>query len=88
VWCEESTNHDSLISPTFMMDGTKRWMHDDCALRQVLGGIGHLVAHEYWCVQHGDPDAGLTYRQSALLVYQWTQIVGVDSVTPGGSISS
>lgn len=43
-------------------------MHRECTLRNVLGGIGHVLAHDYWCLQRHDPDAGLDYRTSALLV--------------------
>lgn len=53
-------------------------MHRECSLREVLGGIGHLVAHEYWCTQRHDPDAGLTYRQSALIVDAWVHVMGVE----------
>lgn len=43
--------------------------HRECSLRSVMGGIGHLVDHGRYC--HGElgPDAGLTYRQSAWLVW-------------------
>jgi hypothetical protein len=44
-----------------------------------MGGIGHLIAHAYWCFERGDPDAGLTYRQSALLVDTYVTAVGVPS---------
>lgn len=54
--------------------------HRECFLRDGMGGIGHLLAHEYWCSQRGDPDAGLTYRQSALLVDAWVQAVGYPEV--------
>lgn len=53
-------------------------MHRECALRSVMGGIGHLIAHDYWCIERHDPDAGLTYRQSALLVDAFVMVVGVD----------
>jgi hypothetical protein len=53
--------------------------HRECGLRSVMGGIGHLIAHEYWCSQRGDPDAGLTYRQSALLCDAFVNIVGIGS---------
>ena len=32
--------------------------------------------------------AGLTYRQSALLVYHWLRIVGSEPPTEGGSITT
>lgn len=53
-------------------------MHRECALRSVMGGIGHLIAHDYWCTERHDPNAGLTYRQSALLVDAFVMVVGVD----------
>lgn len=53
-------------------------MHRECSLRSVMGGIGHLIAHDYWCTERHDPDAGLTYRQSALLVDVFVMVVGVD----------
>ena len=52
-------------------------IHRSCALRSVVGGIGHCIAHEYWCVVRKDPDAGLTYRQSARLVDAYVQVMGV-----------
>lgn len=53
--------------------------HRACSLRSALGGIGHLLAHDYWCTQRHDPDAGLTYRQSALLVDQLVAMIGVEA---------
>ena len=47
--------------------------HPECGLRMVLGGIGHLTNHAYWCGEVGDPDAGHTYRASALLVAEWVR---------------
>jgi hypothetical protein len=46
--------------------------HRECSLRAVWGGIGHHVDHERYC--HGElgPDAGLSYRESALLVWRHT----------------
>jgi hypothetical protein len=60
------------MAPTFQP------MHRECSLREVIGGIGHLIAHEYWCRQHHDPDAGLTYRQSAMLTDLYVHLVGVE----------
>lgn len=45
--------------------------HRECGLRGVLGGIGHLVDHAYYCRSEYGPDAGLSYRLSALLVWGW-----------------
>lgn len=46
----------------------ERVVHQECMLRSVTGGIGHLENHAYWCVQMHDPDGGRSYRQSALEV--------------------
>lgn len=43
-------------------------MHRECGLRAVMGGIGHHLDHAHFCKSLGDPDAGLNYRTSALLV--------------------
>jgi len=52
--------------------------HRECMLRDVMGGIGHLIAHEYWCGEpRNDPDAGLTRHQSARLVDAYLHIVGI-----------
>lgn len=60
-------------------NGTNFVAHQECMLREVLGGIGHLIAHEYWCKEKHDPDAGLTRRQSSLLVDAYVRAVGVDA---------
>ncbi len=44
--------------------------HAECLLRGVIGGIGHLVDHQRFCIREQDPDAGLSYRESSLLVWQ------------------
>ena len=53
--------------------------HPECGVRMAIGGIGHLIAHSYWCIERHDPDAGLTYRQSALLVAAWVNVMGIES---------
>jgi hypothetical protein len=53
-------------------------MHKACALREVMGGIGHLIDHQHFCKDLGDPDAGLPYRLSALLTTVWVKYYGVD----------
>lgn len=78
VMCgEEGFYHDLAPAPVFTEGGPKP-AHRTCMLREVIGGIGHLIAHEYWCVQKHDPDAGLTRRQSALLVAEYVRVVGVE----------
>lgn len=59
------------------LDG--RLAHNECAIRAVLGGIGHLTDHLRWCVEVGDPDGGLTYRESALEVMAWVNDHGIDA---------
>ena len=44
--------------------------HRECSLRAVWGGIGHQVDHARYCKSDLGPDAGLTKRQSALLVWR------------------
>ena len=53
--------------------------HRECALRSVVGGIGHLLDHAHFCKGIG-PDAGLDYRTSALLVDVWIARKGVEAV--------
>lgn len=60
-----------------------RDQHPECALRSALGGIGHLTDHGHWCVDQGDPDMGLTYRESALLVAEWVEEHGIHAAFPG-----
>ena len=62
--------------------------HRECFLRETIGGIGHLIAHEYWCSQRSDPDAGLTYRQSALLTDLYVALVGVTASAEVGRSTS
>jgi len=43
--------------------------HRECALRAVLGGIGHHINHDKYCRSPLGPDAGLHIRESSLLVW-------------------
>lgn len=54
--------------------------HQECGLREVLGGIGHHEDHSYWCLNVGDPDGGRSYRQSALEV---TALYAAGEITHG-----
>lgn len=54
-------------------------VHRECALRSVLGGIGHLLDHAHFCRSDLGPDAGLDYRTSALLVDAWVARKGVEA---------
>lgn len=53
------------------MNGSLVPHHRECGFRSVMGGIGHLIDHEFWCKVIGDPDAGRSYRESALEVWDW-----------------
>jgi hypothetical protein len=53
--------------------------HNECMVREALGGIGHLEDHAHWCGQMGDPDGGRTYRESAREVMAWVQRHGTVS---------
>ena len=54
--------------------------HRACALRDVIGGIGHLIDHTRYCVRDADPDAGMTYRESALCVMAVCERLGVELI--------
>lgn len=56
-----------------MQGTTMEPVHKECSLRAVLGGIGHHLNHAAHCRLGEGPDAGLTYRQSALLVWELYQ---------------
>lgn len=75
--CDEAIPPGADTVPLGTVDGPG-WAHRECMLRQAVGGIGHLVAHDYWCRQHHDPDAGLTFRQSSLLADCFIHVVGID----------
>ena len=63
LMCHEPVWGDAAQDPVYTEDGP-RIVHWQCMLREVTGGIGHLIAHYYWCgAPRHDPDAGLTYRQ-------------------------
>lgn len=66
ILCEEQVTWEEAA---FYASSTP--MHPECGNRAALGGIGHLTDHQRWCVEAGDPDAGLSYRESARQVMQW-----------------
>jgi hypothetical protein len=80
--CEEAVHeHDR---GTFMLSAYRPGeplgyhpVHRECSLRSVIGGIGHLENHTYWCKEKHDPDGGRTFRASALMVWHWVQVRGV-----------
>lgn len=55
--------------------------HPECLLRSAMGGIGHLIDHRHFCKGDLGPDAGLSYRLSALLVATYVRHVGVEETT-------
>lgn len=63
--CHEPITEDDYRAPVRPLVA-----HAECSLRSVAGGIGHHLNHEYWCLQMHDPDAGLTYRESARRIWQ------------------
>jgi hypothetical protein len=77
LFCSGAIDGDAAPGQIYTEEGV-RHSHWQCSLREVIGGIGHLVAHPYWCTQMHDPDAGLTYRQSSLLVAAWIEVMGVE----------
>jgi hypothetical protein len=74
--CEEPILLNEDFGP--INGGTER-AHRECLLRCVMGGIGHLTNHAYWCVEMYDPDGGRSYRQSALEVDQYIHALAEES---------
>jgi hypothetical protein len=72
AWCQEAVKEgdNGRISPTGFTE------HRECSLRNVMGGIGHLVDHARYC--HGElgTDAGLSLRASSLLVWEFLHDTG------------
>lgn len=58
-------------------------LHRECLLAEVLGRVGHLLDHDHFCIRGGDPDAGLTRRQSALCVGALVERLGVEALVSG-----
>jgi hypothetical protein len=77
--CNESVVVDP-SSTVIQTDEGPRKMHRVCGLREVVGGIGHLLDHDHFCRNMGSPDAGLDYFTSALMVDVWVQRKGVPNV--------
>jgi hypothetical protein len=73
------------LTETDLSDSEQTFAHRECLLRDALGGIGHVIAHDLWCVLRHDPDAGFTYRESALLVAATVQVLGVEAVVARSS---
>ena len=74
--CQEPiTTHEAWISLN-----PSQFAHHCCEMREVIGGIGHLLAHHWWCLVKHDPDAGLTRHQSAQMVTALIDVLGIDAV--------
>jgi hypothetical protein len=52
------------------VDTTMRPVHRECQFRAVVGGWGHHTNHPYWCNLMGDPDGGLSKRESSVRVWE------------------
>lgn len=53
--------------------------HRECGFRMVMGGIGHHIDHVRYSKGELGPDAGLSRRESALLV--WKLLIDGEPVT-------
>ena len=84
VLCREPITLREQTRPIGTPHGMRK-MHTECSLREVMGGIGHLIAHQHWCVERHDPDAGLTYRQSAQLCWTYVEAVGLEAASAAAS---
>ena len=67
--------HDSAEGPLWSHEPT----HVECATRNVLGGAGHLLTGPHRPGQC-DADGGLSYRESARLVWDWVQQMGTTNI--------
>ena len=73
--CDTDIGHDTGAQSIGTPEGP-RMAHRVCLLRNVMGGIGHLTDHDQWCEVMCDPDMGLTYYESAVLVDEWVAAHG------------
>lgn len=81
--CREMIRADEDTTPLHTPEG-RQDAHRICMLREVTGGIGHLIAHEYWCEEMDDPDAGMTRYQSAQMVDLYVALVGCENLASEG----
>jgi hypothetical protein len=51
-------------------------VHRECSLRSVLGSYVHLTMGEHPVGACNEVDSGMTYREDALLVWEWVQVHG------------
>lgn len=80
-WCHEHFQEgDSGSSmPSMAADGSTEiiFQHKECSLRQVLGSYKHLTGNcpgDGSC--HSEPDDGMTLREDALAVWEWSHTHG------------
>jgi hypothetical protein len=74
-WCQESVragDHGRIAVVSTQSGSSSYIEHRECVLRALVGGVGHLVDHERYCHSVGS-DAGLSYRESALLGYDFVR---------------
>lgn len=74
--CDEAIEEQHQGSYMYDVGGGLAPVHRECALRAVLGGIAHMRRTCSCYAAPGfadDPDAGLSYRESALLVWAYVQ---------------
>ena len=87
VLCREDLNDRGPIADTVPI-GTEdgpRQAHRECMLREVLGGIGHLTDHAFWCTKMHDPDGGMSRRESAIGVDHWVREHGIEAAAAAGT---
>ncbi len=82
--CQERVDPDLDNVPISTEHGV-RAAHRECMLRTVMGGIGHLTNHAYWCSMMHDPDMGMSRRESAVMVDHWVRNNGVEAAAAVGS---
>lgn len=83
--CQQCVGGDVPLEEVLRLPAASYFFHGECGLRMALGGIGHLTDHAYWCGQMGDPDMGLSYRESALRVAEWIREHGTEAAAAVGS---
>jgi hypothetical protein len=76
---EDVPMHEQTRHPIFDSDGAPKFPHWYCALRAVLGGIGHFEDCKFWCQTMDDDDGGLTYRESSRRVAAWVHEHGIEA---------
>jgi hypothetical protein len=81
AFCDEPVTSQDRQGQHVGSAGGVHQTHYECGLRSVLGGIGHMTNHAHWCVEVGDTDAGMSYRDSAREVLRIVHEVGVEEAS-------